>query len=99
VLRQLSYAAGTQWAFAASASSVDLGRTQAFETVAREAPTLQLDAPLTSFESLAAGLGEPASWQHRPVTWIEDVAILLGVGGLAVLGTGVAVRRRPPGVP
>jgi ABC-type multidrug transport system ATPase subunit len=99
VLKQLSYAAGTQWAFAASASSVDLGRMQAFDAVAREAPTLQLDAPLTEFESLANGLSEPASWQHRPVTWIEDVGLLLGIGGLAVLATGLAVRRRPPGAP
>jgi ABC transport system ATP-binding/permease protein len=99
VLKQLSYAAGTQWAFAASASSVDLGRMQAFNAVAREAPTLQLDAPLTRFESLATGLSEPASWQHRPVTWLEDVGILLGIGGLAVLATGLAVRGRPPGEP
>jgi hypothetical protein len=78
---------------------VDLGRMQAFDAVAREAPTLQLDAPLTEFESLANGLSEPASWQHRPVTWIEDVGLLLGIGGLAVLATGLAVRRRPPGAP
>jgi ABC transport system ATP-binding/permease protein len=97
VLKQLSYAAGTQWAFAASASSADLGRMQAFNAIAREAPTLQLDAPLTRFESLATGLSEPASWQHRPATWLEDVGILLGIGGLAVLATGLAVRARPPG--
>ena len=99
VLKQLSYVASTQWAFAASASSVDLGRMQAFDTVAREAPTLQLDAPLTRFDSLATGLGEPAGWQHRPVTWIEDVGILIGIGALAVLSAGLAVRCRPPGEP
>jgi hypothetical protein len=99
VLKQLSYAASTQWAFSASASSVDLGRMQAFDTVAREVPRIQLDAPVTTFESLANGLGEPASWQHEPVTWIEDVGILLGIGGLAVLAAGVAVKRRPPGEP
>jgi ABC transport system ATP-binding/permease protein len=99
VLKQLSYAASTQWAFSASASSVDLGRMQAFDAVAREAPTLRLDAPLTSFESLATGLGEPASWQHQSATWIEDVGILIAIGGLAVLATGLAVRRRPVGEP
>ncbi len=99
VLKQLSYAASTQWAFSASASSVDLGRMQAFDTVAREVPRVQLDAPVTTFESLANGLGETASWQHEPATWIEDVGILLGIGALAVLAAGVAVRRRPPGDP
>jgi hypothetical protein len=99
VLKQLSYAAGTQWAFAASASSVDLGRMQAFDTVAREAPTVQLDAPLTKFESLDASLREPASWQHLPATWFEDVSFVLGLAVLAVLATGLAVRRRPPGEP
>jgi hypothetical protein len=72
---------------------------QAFDTVAREAPTLRLDAPATSFESLANGLGEPASWQHRPVTWIEDVGILVGIAALSVLAVGVAVKRRAPGEP
>jgi ABC transport system ATP-binding/permease protein len=99
VLKQLSYAASTQWAFSASASSVDLGRMQAFDAVAREVPRVQLDAPVTTFESLANGLGEPASWQHEPATWIEDVGILLGIAALAVLAAGVAVRRRPPGDP
>jgi len=99
VLKQLSYAASTQWAFSASASSVDLGRMQAFDAVAREVPSLQLDAPVTRFESLANGLGEPAGWQHRPVTWVEDVALLLGIAGLAVVAAGVAVKRRRPGEP
>ena len=97
VLKQLSYAASTQWAFSASASSVDLGRMQAFDAVAREVPGVQLDAPVTAFESLANGLGEPASWQHQPVTWVEDVGILLGIGALAVVAAGVAVKRRRPG--
>ena len=39
VLKQLSDAASTQWSFAAAASSVDLGRMQALETVASDAPT------------------------------------------------------------
>ena len=33
VLKQLSYAASTQWSFAAAASSVDLGRMQALDSV------------------------------------------------------------------
>jgi ABC-type multidrug transport system ATPase subunit len=99
VLKQLSYAASTQWSFAASASSVDLDRMQAFDTVARVAPTLQLDAPLTSFTSLASSLGEPDAWQHRPAAWLEDVGLLVALGGLTVLAAGLAVHRRAPGAP
>lgn len=96
VLKQLSYAASTQWSFAAAASSVDLGRMQALDTVASDAPTIQLDAPISKFESLATSLREPSSWQHRPGTWLEDVGAVVLIAGLALLGAGLAVRRRRP---
>ena len=65
VLKQLSYAASTQWSFSAAASSVDLGRMQALDTVGRDAPTIRLDDPISKFQSLATSLQEPSSWQPR----------------------------------
>ena len=94
VLKQLSYAASTQWSFAAAASSVDLGRMQALDTVASDAPTIQLDDPISKFESLATRLQQPSSWQHEPDTWLQDVAAVVLIAGLALLGAGLAVRRR-----
>jgi ABC transport system ATP-binding/permease protein len=96
VLKQLSYAASTQWSFAAAASSVDLGRMQALDTVASDAPTIQLDAPISHFESLATSLTEPSSWQHEPDAWLEDVGAVVLIAGVALLAAGLAVRRRRP---
>jgi ABC-type multidrug transport system ATPase subunit len=96
VLKQLSYAASTQWSFAAAASSVDLGRTQALDTIGRDAPTIRLDDPIAKFESLATSLQEPASWQHEPRAWLEDVRDLVLIAGVATLAAGLALRRRRP---
>jgi ABC-type multidrug transport system ATPase subunit len=96
VLKQLSYAASTQWSFSALASSVDLYRMQGVDTVAREAPTVQLTAPLTRFESLADRLETPESWQHRPGAWLGDIGALVAIFVVAILATGVAVHRRAP---
>jgi ABC-type multidrug transport system ATPase subunit len=95
-LKQLSYAASTQWSFAAAASSVDLGRTQALDTVARDAPTIRLDDPIAKFESLATSLQEPASWQHEPQAWLDDILDLVLIAGVATAGAGLALRRRRP---
>ena len=96
VLKQLSYAASTQWSFAAAASSVDLGRMQALESVGRDAPTVRLDDPIDRFDSLATSLQEPSSWQHEPSAWLEDVGAVLLISGLALLAAGFAVGRRRP---
>jgi hypothetical protein len=95
-LKQLSYAASTQWAFAAAASSDDLGRAQALDTVGSDAPTIQLDDPLNRFQSLASSLREPSSWRHQPGAWLEDVGALLLIAALGILGAGLALRRRRP---
>jgi ABC transport system ATP-binding/permease protein len=96
VLKQLSYAATTQWSFAAAASSVDLGRMQALDSVGRDAPTIQLDDPIAKFESLATSLQEPSSWQHEPSAWLEDVGAVVLISGVALVGAGIAVARRRP---
>jgi ABC transport system ATP-binding/permease protein len=96
VLKQLSYAASTQWSFAAAASSVDLGRMQALDSVGRDAPTIRLDDPITRFESLATSLQQPSSWQHEPSTWLEDAGAVLLISAVFIVGAGVAVSRRRP---
>jgi hypothetical protein len=96
VLKQLSYAASTQWSFAAAASSVDLGRMQALDSVGRDAPTIRLDDPIGKFDSLATSLQESSSWQHEPSAWLKDVGAVVLISGLALLAAGIAVSRRGP---
>ncbi len=96
VLKQLSYAASTQWSFAAAASSVDLGRMQALDSVGRDAPTIRLDDPISKFELLATSLQEPSSWEHKPSAWLKDVGAVVLISGLALLAAGLAVGRRRP---
>jgi len=96
VLKQLSYAASTQWSFAAAASSVDLGRMQALDTIVRDTPTIRLDDPTSTFDSLATSLREPSPWRHEPGAWLEDGGALVLIAGLAVLAAGLVLRRRHP---
>lgn len=96
VLKQLSYAASTQWSFAAAASSVDLGRMQALDTIGRDAPTIRLDDPVSEFESLASSLKGQSSWRHEAGAWLEDVAALVLIAGLGIFAAGLALRRRRP---
>ena len=96
VLKQLSYVASTQWSFSAAASTVDLGRMQALDTVASDAPTVQLSAPITRFESLATRLREQSSWEHEPSAWLDDLAAVIAIAAVTLLVTGLAVHRRRP---
>jgi ABC-type multidrug transport system ATPase subunit len=96
VLKQLSYAASTQWSFAAAASSVDLGRMQALDTIGRDAPTIRLDEPISKFESLATSLRPVSNWEHEPGAWLRDVGALVLIAVLAILAAGLALRRRRP---
>ncbi|MGI8863093.1 MAG: ATP-binding cassette domain-containing protein [Solirubrobacteraceae bacterium] len=96
VLKQLSYAAGTQWSFAAAASSVDLERMRALDDIASQAPRLRLQDPVGRFQRLAATLGGPASWKHEPGAYLEDAGIVLVISGTGAVLAGLAIRRRRP---
>ena len=80
-LKQASYVAGTQWGFAAAASTVDLDRLQSVDKIASNAPTIRLDAPLSEFESLAEDLRPNERWSHETDTWLTNAAALLGAWG------------------
>ena len=96
VLKQLSYGAGTQWSFAAAASSVDLGRMQALDLVASEAPDARLQNPLSGFQSLDTTLRGQVSWQHEPGIYLEDAGMVVLIAAVGAIGAGLAVRRRRP---
>ena len=96
VLKQLSYGAGTQWSFAAAASSVDLGRMQALDLVASQAPNVDLQRPLSAFQSLDTTLRGQSSWQHDPGVYLEDAGMVVLIAAAGAIGAGLAVRRRRP---
>ena len=96
VLKQLSYGAGTQWSFAAAASSVDLGRMQALDLVASQAPNVDLQRPLSAFQSLDTTLRGQSSWQHDPDVYLEDAGMVVLIAAAGAIGAGLAVRRRRP---
>ena len=96
VLKQLSYGAGTQWSFAAAASSVDLGRMQALDLVASQAPNVDLRRPLSAFQSLDTTLRGQSSWQHDPDVYLEDAGMVVLIAAAGAIGAGLAVRRRRP---
>jgi ABC-type multidrug transport system ATPase subunit/pSer/pThr/pTyr-binding forkhead associated (FHA) protein len=96
VLKEGSHLAGTQWAFSAAASTVDLGRLQALDAVAREAPAVRLDEPAREFESLVEELRSEPRWDHDTGTWLWNAAALGALTFAALAGVGLALRRRRP---
>ncbi len=94
-LKQVSYLAGTQWAFSAAASTVDLDRLQAIDKIAREVPTVRLDDPLESFREVTAEIDRNRLWRHDATTWLADFGALIAV---TLIGLGISAaalwRRR-----
>jgi ABC-type multidrug transport system ATPase subunit len=94
VLKQGSYLASTQWGFSATASTVDLDRIQAVDRVAREAPTIRLDSPLSEFRPISQSLQGEQRWNHEPHTWLWNAGALVALSCVGTLGAGLALRRR-----
>lgn len=94
-LKQVSYLAGTQWAFSAAASTVDLDRLQAIDKIAREVPTVRLDDPLESFRDVTDEIDRNRLWRHDATTWLADFGALIAV---TLIGLGISAaalwRRR-----
>jgi ABC-type multidrug transport system ATPase subunit len=94
-LEQLSHVAGTQWGFAATASTAGLNDLEPLNGLAEAVPTLNLAEPRTSSDVAAALRGEPR-WDHKPRTWAIDVIALAGLTLAALIAAALALRRYDP---
>jgi len=92
--KQASYLSSTQWAFSAAASSVDLSRLQSLDKVVSVAPTIRITDPLAQFNGLALRLRPEQRWQHDPGTWLSSMGALVGLMAVAIVATGLTLRRR-----
>jgi ABC-type multidrug transport system ATPase subunit len=95
-LEQGAYLAGTNWALAASASTVDLERLQSVERVARVGANVQLNDPLREFRGLDERLAPEPRWDHDEETWLADTGALAGLTVILIAGSALALRRRGP---
>jgi ABC transport system ATP-binding/permease protein len=98
VLKQAGYLAGTQWGFAAAASTVDLNALDALNDVARELPTVDLRDPGALASGLASLDEGEGRWEHEPGRWLTAMLALGGLTAAALVGTGLALRRYDPDV-
>jgi hypothetical protein len=94
-LEQLSHVAGTQWGFAATASTAGLNDLEPLNGLAEAVPTLNLAEPRTSSDVAVALRGEPR-WDHKPLTWAIDVIALAGLTLAALIAAALALRRYDP---
>jgi ABC-type multidrug transport system ATPase subunit/pSer/pThr/pTyr-binding forkhead associated (FHA) protein len=94
-LEQLSHVAGTQWGFAATASTAGLNDLEPLNRLAESVPTLNLADPRTSGDVAPALRGEPR-WDHEAWTWAIDVAALAGLTIVALVGASLALLRYDP---
>jgi ABC-type multidrug transport system ATPase subunit len=93
VLKQASYAAGTQWAFSAGASTIDMGRLQSIDRLARQVPVVDLSDPTPVLEALTSDPSVDARWKHVPSAWLLDLLALVALIAAGLLGAIAAVRR------
>ena len=96
-LRQLGYVAGTRWAFAGAASTVDLNNLQAVTGVLTRVPSVGVEDPSRLFRELARGPRGDRLWDHTPAAWLGDVGAMIGLGAAALLAAGLALRREDAG--
>ena len=93
VLQQASYVAGTQWAFSAGASTIDMGHLQTIDRLARQVPVVDVSDPTPVLEALTSDPHVDARWRHIPRAWLLDLLALAVLTAIGLLGTIVAVRR------
>jgi ABC transport system ATP-binding/permease protein len=96
VLKQASYLAGAQWAFSASASTVDLDKLMTVDRVARSYPEVRIDDPGPALAKLSDDEIVERLWRHDWQTWSVSAGALLLLTAAGVLGTGAILRRRRP---
>ena len=96
VLRQASYAASAQWAFSASASTVDLDHLLSVDRVARSYPEVRLSDPGPALAELSSDKIVDKLWRHDWRTWLADAGALLALTAAGVVATGLILRRRRP---
>jgi hypothetical protein len=96
VLKQASYLAGAQWAFSASASTVNLDHLMSVDRVARAYPEISIDNPGPALAKLSDEKIVDRLWRHDWETWLISAGALLGLTGAGVLGTGLILRQRRP---
>ena len=95
-LRQISLLASTQWGFAASASTAGLNELEPLNSLARDVPSIDLDAPDAAGARLAEALRGNPRWEHEPGAWLFAIAVLGALTLAALVGAGLALRRRDP---
>jgi hypothetical protein len=96
VLKQASYVAGAQWAFSASASTVDLDHLMSVDRVARSHPEIHIDNPGPALAALSDERIVDRFWRHDWQTWLLSAGALLALTAAGVLGTGLILRGRRP---
>ncbi len=97
VLKQLGYIASTQWGFAGSASTVELNDLQAVSGVLTRVESVSVDDPEPLFRAIDKGeRGEPR-WDHDARAWLTNASALVGLTLVALLATGLVLRRGDPG--
>jgi ABC-type multidrug transport system ATPase subunit len=96
VLEQASYLAGAQWAFSASASTVDLDHLMSIDRVARSYPEVRIDNPGPALAKLTDDKIVDRLWRHDWKTWGLSAGALLLLTAAGVVATGLILRRRRP---
>ncbi len=96
VLRQLGYISSARWGFAASASTADLNHLQYVSSVFTRVPSVDLTDPTPLFREFSSGAPGDASFDHTVGTWTLDTGLLIIGSAVALLGTGLVLRRYDP---
>jgi ABC-type multidrug transport system ATPase subunit/pSer/pThr/pTyr-binding forkhead associated (FHA) protein len=95
-LREIGYAASATWGFAASASTAELNRLQAINSVARQLPTIDLTQPQQVLDvTLEDSRGE-ALWNHEPGAWLRAIGALAAIVAGSLALAAAALRRLDP---
>jgi ABC-type multidrug transport system ATPase subunit len=103
VLRELSYVASAQWAYASVGSTVHLNRLLYDQARAADqrAPAVadpdRAPAAVRDTVRQVTGVRPQDRWRQAFPAWAADIGALLGLLGVELLGTALMLRSRDPG--
>ena len=96
VLEQASKLASAQWAFSASASTVELDRLQTVDRLARDTPSVRTSDPLPLLRAISGETESEPRWPHDWPTWLKYAGALVGLSAAGIAAAMLAMRRLRP---
>jgi hypothetical protein len=96
-LKQATYLASSQWAFAGVAVTADMNQLNVLGNIASGIPIADFSLPDAIAGALLTPKGGPSRYSHEASAWLAAVTALLTITAGTLVATGLLLRRHDSG--